>query len=291
MKLTAKELARNIFMIIFGSAVFALGFDLFLDPNGISCGGISGIAMLIVYGTKSQWMTVGILTAIFNLPLFFLGLRHVGKRFFFGSLLGLAVSSACFDLFAALIPAPTLDPLVASIFGGVITGAGLGLVFIAEASTGGVDIVARLIKMKLRNLPIGKIILCMDICTAIATGIVYRQFSNTLYSMITLFLSSVALDKVVYGLDVSKVALIISDYDEQIASAICTQLERGVTLLNGEGYYSRSDKTVLLCAVRPKELAQLKELVMTVDPTAFLILQDAHQVLGDGFKRYDRNEL
>lgn len=291
MKLTAKELARNIFMIIFGSAVFALGFDLFLDPNGISCGGISGIAMLIVYGTKSQWMTVGILTAIFNLPLFFLGLRHVGKRFFFGSLLGLAVSSACFDLFAALIPAPTLDPLVASIFGGVTTGAGLGLVFIAEASTGGVDIVARLIKMKLRNLPIGKIILCMDICTAIATGIVYQQFSNTLYSMITLFLSSVALDKVVYGLDVSKVALIISDYDEQIASAICTQLERGVTLLNGEGYYSRSDKTVLLCAVRPKELAQLKELVMTVDPTAFLILQDAHQVLGDGFKRYDRNEL
>lgn len=291
MKLTAKELARNIFMIIFGSAVFALGFDLFLDPNGISCGGISGIAMLIVYGTKSQWMTVGILTAIFNLPLFFLGLRHVGKRFFFGSLLGLAVSSVCFDLFAALIPAPTLDPLVASIFGGVITGAGLGLVFIAEASTGGVDIVARLIKMKLRNLPIGKIILCMDICTAIATGIVYRQFSNTLYSMTTLFLSSVALDKVVYGLDVSKVALIISDYDEQIASAICTQLERGVTLLNGEGYYSRSDKTVLLCAVRPKELAQLKELVMTVDPTAFLILQDAHQVLGDGFKRYDRNEL
>lgn len=291
MKLTAKELARNIFMIIFGSAVFALGFDLFLDPNGISCGGISGIAMLIVYGTKSQWMTVGILTALFNLPLFFLGLRHVGKRFFFGSLLGLAVSSVCFDLFAALIPAPTLDPLVASIFGGVITGAGLGLVFIAEASTGGVDIVARLIKMKLRNLPIGKIILCMDICTAIATGIVYRQFSNTLYSMITLFLSSVALDKVVYGLDVSKVALIISDYDEQIASAICTQLERGVTLLNGEGYYSRSDKTVLLCAVRPKELAQLKELVMTVDPTAFLILQDAHQVLGDGFKRYDRNEL
>lgn len=291
MKLTAKELARNIFMIIFGSAVFALGFDLFLDPNGISCGGISGIAMLIVYGTKSQWMTVGILTAIFNLPLFFLGLRHVGKRFFFGSLLGLAVSSVCFDLFAALIPAPTLDPLVASIFGGVITGAGLGLVFIAEASTGGVDIVARLIKMKLRNLPIGKIILCMDICTAIATGIVYQQFSNTLYSMITLFLSSAALDKVVYGLDVSKVALIISDYDEQIASAICTQLERGVTLLNGEGYYSRSDKTVLLCAVRPKELAQLKELVMTVDPTAFLILQDAHQVLGDGFKRYDRNEL
>lgn len=291
MKLTSKELFRRILMITFGSAIFSLGFDLFLDPNGISCGGVSGIAMLIVYATKSRWLTVGILSFMFNLPLFLLGLRHIGKRFFFGSLLGMAVSSVCFDLFAVLIPIPKVEPLLAAIFGGIITGGGLGLVFIAEASTGGVDIVARLLKMKLRNLPIGKIILCMDLCTAIATGIVYREFTNTLYSAITLFLSSVALDKMVYGLDYSKVALIISDQDEKIAQKISTQLERGITLLSGEGYYSRSDKTVLLCAVKRKELAQLKEIVMTVDPTAFLILQDAHQVLGDGFKRYDRNEL
>ena len=291
MKQTHKELLRNLFMIVFGSAVFALGFDLFLDPNGINCGGVSGIAMLIVYGTRSSWLTVGMLTVVFNLPLFLLGLHHVGKRFFFGSLLGMAVSSACFDLFALLIPVPEVDPLVASIFGGLMIGTGLGLVFIAEASTGGVDIIARLLKMKLRNLPIGKIILCMDLCTAIATGIVYREFNNTLYSVITLFLSSYALDKVVYGLDYSKVALIISGHHEDISRCICDQLDRGVTLLDGEGYYSHTEKTVLLCAVKRKQLAQLKEIVMTVDPNAFLILQDAHQVLGDGFKRYDRNEL
>lgn len=291
MKLTGKELFRNLLMIIFGSAVFGLGFHLFLDPNGINCGGITGIAMLIIYGTKSRFLTVGLLTVVFNLPLFFLGLRHIGKRFFFGSLLGLIVSSACIDLFPYLIHVPKVDPLIASIFGGISIGAGLGLVFIAEASTGGIDIVARLLKMKLRNLPIGKIILCMDICTAIATGIVYRQFSNTLYSIITLFLSSVALDRVVYSLDYSKVALIISDRHEEISSRICSQLDRGVTMLDGEGYYSRSKKTVLLCAVKRRQLAQLKELIMTVDPNAFVILQDAHQVFGDGFKRYDRNEL
>lgn len=291
MKLIRNTLFRNIFMILFGSAVFALGFDLFLDPNGINCGGISGIAMLIVYGTQIPWLSVGLLTAILNLPLFLLGLRHVGKQFFFGSLFGMIVSSFLIDVFAIILPAPQMDPLVASIFGGLMIGGGLGVVFIARASTGGIDIVARLLKMKLRNLPIGKIILCMDLCTAVITGLVYKELNNTLYSAITLFLSSVALDKVVYGLDYSKVALIISDRHEEISEQICRQLDRGVTLLSGEGYYSRSEKTVLLCAVKRRQLAQLKELVMTVDANAFLILQDAHQVLGDGFQRYDRNEL
>ena len=177
------------------------------------------------------------------------------------------------------------------IFGGVMTGIGLGLVFLAGASTGGADIVARLLKLKLRNFPIGKLMLSMDLVIAVATGLVYRQFTNTLYSFITMYLSSVLLDKVVYGMDYSKVALIISDKYEEIAVAIDTKLDRGVTLLQGQGFYKRSDKYVLLSAVKRKQLAQLKEVVMTIDPNAFLILQDAQQVLGDGFKRYDRFEL
>lgn len=284
-------LLRNLLMIAVGSAIFSLGFDLFLEPAGISCGGVSGIAMLIVYATKSKFLTVGILSALINLPLFFFGYRKIGKLFFFGSLLGMVVTSVGFDLFARILPIPKTEPLVAAIFGGVIIGAGLGIVFIAGASTGGVDIVARLLKLKFRNFPIGKILLCMDLCTAVATGIVYGEFNNTLYSVITLVLSSFVLDKVVYGMDYAKVALIISDRYEEIAQAIDTQLDRGVTLLHGQGFYLRSDKFVLLSAVKRKQLAQLKDLVMSVDPSAFIILQDAHQVLGDGFKRYDRNEL
>jgi uncharacterized membrane-anchored protein YitT (DUF2179 family) len=284
-------LLRNLLMIAVGSAIFSLGFDLFLEPAGISCGGVSGIAMLIVYATKSRFLTVGILSALINLPLFFFGYRKIGKLFFFGSLLGMVVTSVGFDLFARILPIPKTEPLVAAIFGGVIIGAGLGIVFIAGASTGGVDIVARLLKLKFRNFPIGKILLCMDLCTAVATGIVYGEFNNTLYSVITLVLSSFVLDKVVYGMDYAKVALIISDRYEEIAQAIDTQLDRGVTLLHGQGFYLRSDKFVLLSAVKRKQLAQLKDLVMSIDPSAFIILQDAHQVLGDGFKRYDRNEL
>ena len=285
-----RSVLRSIFMIAVGSALFSLGFDLFLEPAGINCGGVSGIAMLVIYAAQPKFLTVGILSAIINLPLFFFGYRKIGKLFFFGSLLGMVVTSVCFDLFL-LLPVPQTEPIMAAIFGGVTIGAGLGIVFLAGASTGGVDIVARLLKLKFRNFPIGKILLCMDLCTAVATGIVYKQFNNTLYSVVTLVISSTILDKVVYGMDYSKVALIISDRYEEIARAIDTQLDRGVTLLRGQGYYTRNDKFVILSAVKRKQLAQLKDLVMAIDPSACIILQDAHQVLGDGFKRYDRNEL
>ncbi|MGM9553848.1 MAG: YitT family protein [Faecousia sp.] len=291
MKQTKREMLRNSLMIFFGSTLFALGFDLFLEPSGINCGGVSGIAMLVVYATQSKWLTVGILSAMINIPLFFFGYRQIGKYFFFGSMFGMLISSVGFDLFAKLLPIVQMDPLVAAIFGGVAVGAGLGVVFLAGASTGGTDIVARLLKLKFRNFPIGKIMLCMDLMIAVATGIVYRQFTNTLYSIVTLYLSSVVLDKVVYGFDYAKVALIISDKYEEIATAIDGKLDRGVTLLQGQGFYKRSDKYVLLSAVKKKQLAQLKELVMGIDPEAFIILQDAQQVLGDGFKRYDRFEL
>ena len=131
----------------------------------------------------------------------------------------------------------------------------------------------------------------MDLCTAVATGLVYGEFTNTLYSAITLYLSSVMVDKVVYSMDYAKVALIISDRYEDIAAAIDGTLDRGVTLLQGQGFYCRKDKYVLLSAVKRQQLAELKELVISIDPSAFIILQDARQVLGDGFKRYDRYEL
>lgn len=290
MKYTKKELLRNLLMITFGCAIFALGFDLFLEPAGFNCGGVSGIAMLVCYGVDAPWLTVGILSAAINLPLFFCGYKKIGKYFFFTSLYGMVCNSVFFDLFS-YIPVPEAEPLLAVIFGGSMIGAGLGVVFLAGASTGGVDIVARLLKLKFRNFPIGKIILVFDLCTAVATGIVYGQVSNTLYSAVTLYLSSVVLDMVVYGMDFAKVALIISDHYEEIATAIDGKLDRGVTLLQGQGFYRRQDKYILLSAVKQKQLAQLKELVTEIDPDAFIILQDAKQVLGDGFKRYDRFEL
>ncbi len=291
MQYTKKEVIRNMFMVVIGSAIYALGFVVFFEPCGINCGGVSGVSMLIDHLVDHPLVTVGILNAMINIPLFLVGFKKIGKYFFFGSMLGMLVSSVGFDMLAAIIPLPKMEPLVASIFGAVTIGIGLGIVFLAGASTGGVDIVARVLKLKFRNCPIGKLILCFDMCTAIATGIVYREFNNTLYSAIALYLSSVVLDYVIYSMDYAKVAFIITDKYDEIATAIDGQLDRGITLLHGQGFYKRQEKFVLLSAVKRKQLAELKELVYGIDPNAFVILQDAQQVLGDGFKRYDRFEL
>lgn len=276
-------------LILLGSAMFALGFDLFLEPNGINCGGVSGLAMVIL--KLKNFTTVGVLSAAINIPLFLLGLKQVGKRFFFGSLLGMLTSSLFIDLFAKFLPSFHTDVLVGAIFGGVIIGAGIGIVFCAEASTGGTDILGRLIKKVLRNIPIGKVMLAMDLIVVTLTGIVFKDINNALYSAITLYVSSMVLDAVVYGLDYSKVAWIVSDQYEQIAKAIDTELGRGITMIHSRGFYSRKDKSMLLCAIKKQQVAELKELVNDIDPDAFVILQEAHQVLGDGFKRYNKNDL
>lgn len=276
-------------IILFGSGLFALGFDLFLAPNNINCGGVSGLSMVILH--LKEFTTIGVLNALINVPLFLMGLKTVGKKFFFGSLVGMLFSSWAIDFFAKILPAFQTDVLVSAIFGGAMIGAGLGIVFAAEASTGGTDILGRLLKRVMRNVPIGKVMLMMDVIIITMTGIVFRDINNTLYSAITLYISSVVMDGVVYGMDYSKVAWIISDEYEEIAAHIDSDLGRGITMMDSKGFYARKDKAVLLCALKRRQVAELKELVHNIDPNAFVILQDAHQVLGDGFKRYDKNDL
>ena len=172
------------------------------------------------------------------------------------------------------------------IFGGVLTGAGLGLVFLPGATTGGTDILARLLKRHLREVKMGYVTLAIDTVVLILTGLVFRDISKTLYSAITLFICSRVLDAVLYGLDYSSVALIISDRYEDVYRAIDKQLDRGVTFLEGRGGYTGAPKTVLMTAVKSRQISELKQLVQCIDPNAFMIVQPAHQVLGEGFKRY-----
>ena len=291
MHYTKKEIIKNMILTILGTCIACAGFVMFFEPAGINCGGVSGIAMLIKYVANHRLVTIGIISALINIPLFIIGYSKIGKYFFFTSLVGMVASSLGFDLLAMVLPTPEVEPLVAAIFGAALIGFGFGLVFRAGASTGGVDIIARLLKLKFRNCPIGKLILAFDMCTAVATGIIYKDFNNTLYSALALFLTSVVLDYVIYSIDYAKVSFIITDHYEKVSDVISKQMDRGITLLDGRGYYKREDKQILLCVVKKKQVAELKELIYKVDPQAFVILQDAHQVLGDGFKRYDRFEL
>ena len=273
---------------IAGSALFALGFDLFLEPYGMNSGGISGLAMVLVHLT--DFGSVGILTALINLPLFLIGGIKVGKRFFFGSLVGIVTLSLFIDLFT-IIPVPQVEPLVAVIYGGAICGLGLGVVFVIGSSTGGSDILVRLLKLRWRNVPIGQITMSFDILVAILTGLVYWDVSRALYTGLAVFLTGQIIDAVVYRFDYSKVALIITPHYTEVAAAIAEKLDRGATYLYGQGAYRGGETKVVLTAVKKQQMAELKELVVRIDPNAFIIVQEAHQVLGDGFHRYTKDSL
>lgn len=273
---------------IVGSTIFAFGFAYFLQPNDLSPGGISGLALVIVelIGVGS----VGTLSILINLPLFILGGVKIGRQFFFGSLLGMLLSNILIDSFAVM-QIPAVEPLMSVLYGGVICGFGLGIVFVNGTSTGGSDILVRLLKLKYRNVPIGQISMCFDAIVVTLTGLVFHDLNKALYTGITVYLCGKVLDAVVYRFDYSKVVLIISSEYEAIAQGIGKKLDRGATFLHGEGSYTHSETKVVLAAVKKQQITELKELVMELDPNAFVIVQEAHQVLGDGFSRYSRNSL
>ena len=268
--------------ITLGCAIFALGFDLFLEPNDLNVGGMSGLAMvarkLLGFGS------IGVLTAMFNVPLFLLGAKKLGKKFLFGSLAGMLLSSLFIDLFAG-IPKPGTEILLDSLYGGLFVGAGLGLVFLAGATTGGSDIAAKLLRRRFRSASLGKVMLVIDLAIITLTGIVFQDLSKTLYSALPLAVSSLVMDQLLYGLDHSTVALIISERYEQVSKAIEVRLDRGATVLDGSGSYTGKPRPVLMSAVRQRELPEVKAIVREIDPDAFVILLPAHQVLGEGFRR------
>ena len=284
----AGKVAFWVLRIIVGTSIFALGFDLFLAPNELTAGGLSGLAMILVYVLR--FGTVGTITALINLPLFIIGGKKIGKKFFVGSLIGMLSLSAAIDAFAVLTT-PSVEPLIAALYGGVLCGIGAGIVFMTGASTGGSDIVVRLLKMRYQHIPIGTITICFDAVVAILTGLVFRDVTRALYSGIAIFVTGTVLDAVVYRFDYSKVALIISKQHEEIARAVGEKLQRGATFLHGQGVYSGNETKVVLTAVKRQQIAELKALVVEIDPDAFIIVQEAHQVLGDGFARYSKDSL
>lgn len=280
--------SKWIVVTMLGSAVFSAGFSLFLVPHGINPGGASGLGMVLV--ELLDMGSVGLWTVVINLPLFALAGLKVGRKFFFGSLLGMAVSSLLIDVFS-LVTFPHPDLVMSALYGGVLCGLGLGAVYVVGASTGGTDIVVRLMKLRYRNVPIGQISMATDAVVVILTGIVFGDMGKALYTGMVVFISGRVMDAVIYRFDYSKVALIISPEHDAIARAIGEKLDRGATFLQGEGAYTHQQTKVVLAAVKKQQVAELKELVMELDPDAFVIVQEAHQVLGDGFSRYSKNSI
>ena len=277
---------------IIGSAILGAAYAIFLAPIGLNAGGISGLAAVIVELINKDgsipFLSIGTLTILINLPLFVIAGMKIGKRFFFGSLLGMFVSSMLMDYFPLHL---VLEPLVAALYGGALIGFGVGLVFAAGTSTGGSDIVVRLVKLKARNLNLGQILITFDMFVIVLTGLVFGDVEHALYTGISIFLVGKVMDMVVYGFDNSKTAMIITSKHEEVSQAISDKLHRGTTFLYSQGSYSHKDGKVVLVAVYPKQVAMLKDIVVSIDPYAFVILQEAHQVLGDGFLRHTKDSL
>lgn len=284
-----RKTAWDMFLVVIGAALFAVGFDLFLVPNDMNAGGMTGLAMVIQHFIGIG--TVGTITTIINLPLFAIGGLKIGKKFFFGSIVGLLSSTILIDMFAVILPVPQTEPLIAALYGGLICGAGLGIVFMSGASTGGSDIVVRLLKLRYQNVPIGTISICFDVFVVALTAIVFKDFSIALYSGISAYVSGLVVDAVVYSFDYSKVALIVTNKHEEMALQIERELDRGATFLHAEGSYRREPMMVVMTAVKRQQVADLKRVAMEVDPQAFVVVQEAHQVLGEGFSQYSKHSL
>ncbi len=269
-------------VIVAGSAIYAVGFQFFMYPNSIVSGGIVGVAMIINHFTQ---LPVGVLTIIFNIPLFIVAWRYFGMDFLIGSLAGMAVSSAFVDLFAVLGVSLTSDPMLASIIGGVIKGIGLGAIYYVGATTGGVDIVAKMLRRKFPHLNFGTIILILDAVIITAYAVILSKYESAMYSVIAMFVVSKVIDLALYGIDNSSICYIISENSEElIRDIISGHMRRGVTILEGEGAYSHHKKHVIMCVIKRTQIAELRRLVKNVDESAFFVVTDAKNVFGNGFE-------
>ena len=285
---------RPYLWITLASAVFALGFDWCYVPNQITLGGMTGLGQIIHAIVPA--IPVGSAVIALNLPLFLLGWRLLGWKLLGGHLLvsslySMFISSIFIDILHMIHTFEPMEPILGCIFGGVIMGGSLGVVFLQGATTGGTDLIARLLKLKLAWLPMGRLLLAVDLLVIVAVAVAFRNIYSALYGVVALYISSFVMDQVLYGMDNAKVAYIISDRPQEIIRSISTELDRGVTILRGAGAWSGEAKDVLMCAFKQKQIVALKRAVKETDPSAFLIVCDAHEVLGQGFHSYHQHDL
>ena len=276
-------------LITLACAVYALGFCWCYAPNGIAFGGITGVAQII--NAALPQAPIGMLVIALNVPLFLLGWKFIGIRLLISSLYAMAVSSLMIDGLDLLYRFPAMEPFLACIFGGLLMGLSLGVIFQQGATTGGTDMAARLLKLKLAWLPMGRLLLLLDLAVIVAVALAFRSLNSALYGLVALYIASMAMDGVLYGLDSAKVAYIISRRHEEIRAAITSELDRGITLLQGRGGYTGEETQVLLCAFKQREIVTLRRRVKEIDPAAFLIVCSAHEVLGAGFRDYRPDDL
>ncbi|RFB14900.1 YitT family protein [Bacillus sp. HNG] len=270
---------KEYIYILLGSATVALAFNLFLLPNKVASGGVSGISTILnsLFGWEAAYVQWA-----FNIPLFIAGVIFLGKVYGARTLIGTLFLPFVVYLSRNLEPA-TLDPLLGALFGGIGIGLGLGITFRGNASTGGTDLAAQIVH-KYTGISLGKCVAFIDGLIVVTAAIVF-DIESGLYALIGLFVTSKTIDLVQVGLGNSKMALIITNHQDEVRQEIFDKLDRGVTKLSGYGGYTDDERPMLMCVVDQKEFTKLKQVVQSIDTSAFVVVMDAAEVLGEGFKR------
>lgn len=282
-----KKRLTDVVLIILGAAVYAAGINCFTAPKGIAPGGVGGLSTVISY-LSGGTLGIGLIFGVINIPLVIAGFLRLGKPLMLRTLIAVAVTSVCTDVLSGLFPAYEGDDrMIAAVFGGVLIGSGLGVVYLRDGTTGGTDIINKLIQKAKPHLSLGTIMMITDAFVVIVSILVYGNLESGLYAIITIFVSSRIMDLLLYGGRGGKAILIFSEKADEIGEAIVGDISRGATYLKGTGVYSGTDKNVICCAVQKNEYAKLKRIVKEIDESAFIITATADEILGRGFREID----
>lgn len=276
-----KEFLIDTLVFIVASSVFSVGINYFLARNNILNGGITGIATIFNYLFD---FPIGMGIFVMNVPLLLIAFKKLGVLFVFRTFWVIAISSVIIDI-GAFLPVYKNDLLLSAVFGGVLSGFSLGIIFMRNATTGGVDIIAKLIKLKYPHITIGKSIFILDAIVIITGGIIYNNIESMLYAAVTVFVSAQVLDYIIYGFSRGATIMIISEKSDEIRHLIINDLNRGVTILKGQGGYSGAERNILLCACFDNQTQKLIKKIKSADENAFFIVTQSKQILGEGFMR------
>lgn len=268
--------------------IYALAVDWLFQPNEIAMGGFTGISQVL--HRVANWIPVGTAVFVMNVPLLIIGVKKQGWSLLFATVFATTVSSAIIDALAGIKFQP-MDPLLACLFGGVLLGVSLGWMLVKNATTGGTELAAKLLKYKIRSLSIGKICMVIDVAVVCLCAAVFGKLESALYGVVAIYVTTIVMDVVIYGTINAKLAYIISDHAGEITKRLM-QMDLGGTILTGKGAFTGNEKNVIMCAARPAMIAKIKAVVAEVDPDkAFVIVTDAKEVYGEGFGEYGEDSL
>ena len=277
-----EKTAVSILCYLAGGALYALAITLFLEPNGLVTGGFSGLAMI---GNRLFAISTGLIIFALNIPIFIIGLKRLGKGFIIRSILATAFTSAFIELFEQFLPPFHCHQILAALAGGILSGAGLALILIRGGSTGGSDIIAKLVHLKFPHIALGRAIMAFDIAVIAFNALLFRGIENALYSILMIGISAATLDYLIYGTKSGKLLLIITENGEQISKQVNLTGGRGATIVPAVGAYTGKRHAMIVSVVKPHEIGKIYDIVAAYDTNAFVTLLDAREIRGLGFRQ------